>query len=85
MLKRGNRNQLSLLPKSLYNVEQRLTMPVIATKYTTNYLGGTSHPQIMTNYNGNGSKSLNLSVDASLKKLRTSYIDVVKHHCSISA
>ena len=32
------------------------------------------------NYVGNGSKSLFLSVDASLRKLRTSYIDILYVH-----
>lgn len=31
----------------------------------------------MINSTGNGSKSLHLSVEASLKKLQTSYIDLV--------
>ncbi|KAF2794144.1 putative aryl-alcohol dehydrogenase Aad14 [Melanomma pulvis-pyrius CBS 109.77] len=52
---------------------------VIATKYTTHYrkydlgLAG-------TNYAGNHKKSLRLSVEASLKKLRTSYIDILYLH-----
>ncbi|KAI9440921.1 NADP-dependent oxidoreductase domain-containing protein [Lactarius indigo] len=51
---------------------------VIATKYSTNYkrtLG--DH---MVNYSGNSTKSLHLSVDASLKKLRTTYIDILYVH-----
>lgn len=52
---------------------------VIATKYTLHYrkydlgLGG-------TNYAGNHKKSLRLSVEASLRKLRTSYIDILYVH-----
>ncbi|KAK3374260.1 putative aryl-alcohol dehydrogenase Aad14 [Lasiosphaeria ovina] len=52
---------------------------VIATKYTTHYrkydlgLAG-------INYAGNHRKSLRLSVEASLKKLRTSYIDILYLH-----
>ncbi|KAI6080386.1 putative aryl-alcohol dehydrogenase Aad14 [Hypoxylon rubiginosum] len=52
---------------------------VIATKYTTHYrkydlgLAG-------INYAGNHKKSLRLSVEASLKKLRTSYIDILYLH-----
>ena len=33
-----------------------------------------------THYIGNGSKVLHLSVEASLKKLRTSYIDILYVH-----
>jgi len=53
---------------------------VIATKYTTNYKGGPGHPHIQANYSGNGSKSLHLSVEASLQKLQTSYIDLLYVH-----
>ncbi|KAL9095943.1 MAG: hypothetical protein Q9165_001941 [Trypethelium subeluteriae] len=52
---------------------------VIATKYTTHYrkydLGVAG-----INYAGNHKKSLRLSVEASLKKLRTSYIDILYLH-----
>ncbi|KAF4960033.1 hypothetical protein FSARC_10585 [Fusarium sarcochroum] len=52
---------------------------VIATKYTTHYrkydLGSAG-----INYAGNHKKSLRLSVEASLKKLRTSYIDILYLH-----
>ena len=52
---------------------------VIATKYTTHYrkydlgLAG-------INYAGNHKKSLRLSLEASLKKLRTSYVDILYLH-----
>ena len=52
---------------------------IIATKYTTHYrkhdLGVAG-----INYAGNHKKSLRLSVEASLKKLRTSYIDILYLH-----
>ena len=51
---------------------------VIATKFTTNFRGGPDHPKIMANYTGNGTKSLHVSVNASLKKLQTDYIDLVR-------
>lgn len=62
MKKRNNRDQM-----------------VIATKYTTNYqaVHGTPKAKILVNFNGNGSKSLHTSVEASLKKLQTDYIDLV--------
>lgn len=52
-------------------------LSVLATKYTTNYRGGPNQPQIMANFTGNGSKSMHMSVNASLKKLKTDYIDLV--------
>jgi aryl-alcohol dehydrogenase-like predicted oxidoreductase len=63
MKKRGNRDEM-----------------VIATKYTTNFRAGPSAGPntIMANFSGNGSKSLHTSVEASLKKLQTDYIDLVK-------
>ncbi|KAI5868395.1 norsolorinic acid reductase [Durotheca rogersii] len=51
---------------------------VIATKYTTNFRpdkGG-----IMINNQGNGTKSLRISVEASLRKLQTDYIDLLYVH-----
>ncbi|KAF9027757.1 Aldo/keto reductase [Hymenopellis radicata] len=52
---------------------------VIATKYSTNYKRGNDVEQKI-NYTGNHSKSLYLSVEASLKKLRTDYIDILYIH-----
>ncbi|CAD6448690.1 19cbb193-7710-4eed-a20a-b2c55a070933 [Sclerotinia trifoliorum] len=61
---------------------------VIATKYTTSFRTTDSDKEIWINNGGNGSKSLRVSVEASLKKLRTSYIDLLYIHwwdftCSI--
>ena len=50
---------------------------VLTTKYTMNYRAGKGNTQIMANFTGNGSKSMHVSVNASLKKLQTDYIDVV--------
>jgi aryl-alcohol dehydrogenase-like predicted oxidoreductase len=62
---------------------------VIATKYTTNFkMGqGDKYPQ-MSSFSGNSAKALHVTVEASLKKLRTSYIDILyvhfwTHRCSI--
>ncbi|KAI0091508.1 aryl-alcohol dehydrogenase [NADP(+)] [Irpex rosettiformis] len=52
---------------------------VVATKYTTNYKRGADLKQ-KTTYSGNNTKSLHLSVEASLKKLRTDYIDILYLH-----
>ncbi|KAH9908659.1 norsolorinic acid reductase [Xylariomycetidae sp. FL2044] len=52
---------------------------VIATKFTTNFrLGKTD--EIMINNQGNGAKSLHVSVNASLQKLQTDYIDILYVH-----
>ncbi|KIJ54217.1 hypothetical protein M422DRAFT_25161 [Sphaerobolus stellatus SS14] len=53
---------------------------VIATKYSCNYKRGKDDITIQMNYAGNSLKSLHLSVEASLKKLRTSYIDIFYVH-----
>ncbi|KAF9067234.1 NADP-dependent oxidoreductase domain-containing protein [Rhodocollybia butyracea] len=53
---------------------------VIATKYTTGYKLGDSNIKQQVNYTGNNAKSLHLSVEASLKKLRTSFIDILYLH-----
>lgn len=66
---RGNRDQI-----------------VLATKYTTayrNYDIGPGKPKgapQTVNYSGNSKKSLHISVRASLKKLRTDYIDLLYLH-----
>ncbi|CAL3962836.1 unnamed protein product [Diplocarpon coronariae] len=61
---------------------------VIATKFTTPYRAGYGEKEIIVNTAGNGTKSLHLSLEASLKKLQTSYIDLLYVHwwdftCSI--
>lgn len=52
---------------------------VIATKYTTDYRYG-SGDKIQANATGNSTKSLHVSVNASLKKLQTDYIDLLYVH-----
>ncbi|TFK48669.1 Aldo/keto reductase [Heliocybe sulcata] len=53
---------------------------VIATKYTTNFKRGNDAVAIKANYTGNNVKSMVVSVNASLAKLRTSYIDILYLH-----
>ncbi|KAF9995450.1 hypothetical protein BGZ80_001365 [Entomortierella chlamydospora] len=52
---------------------------VLATKYSTSFK---SHQQekIQSNYGGNGAKSMRISLEASLKKLQTSYVDLFYVH-----
>jgi aryl-alcohol dehydrogenase-like predicted oxidoreductase len=52
---------------------------VLATKYSSPYMLA-EKGKIQSNYGGNGIKSLRLSVDASLRKLQTSYIDLLYVH-----
>ncbi|MCJ1444311.1 MAG: hypothetical protein MMC23_004812 [Stictis urceolatum] len=53
---------------------------VIATKYTSGYRLAEGQKIIQSNFGGTGSKSMHLSVEASLKKLQTSYIDLLYVH-----
>ncbi|KAK0477459.1 NADP-dependent oxidoreductase domain-containing protein [Armillaria novae-zelandiae] len=53
---------------------------VIATKYTTNFKREDPSIAQKVNYVGNNAKSMYVSVEASLKKLRTSYIDILYVH-----
>lgn len=53
---------------------------VIATKFTTCFRAGHGDKEILINASGNGTKSLHISLEASLKKLQTSYIDLLYVH-----
>lgn len=50
---------------------------VLATKFTTYYPGQQREVTVRSNYQGNHAKSLRVSLEASLKKLKTDYIDLV--------
>lgn len=51
---------------------------VIATKFTTDYTKHNAQAgSLQSNFTGNSNKSLHLSLEASLKKLKTSYVDLV--------
>jgi len=52
----------------------------IATKYTTNFKRHDESKSQRVLYSGNSAKSLHISVEQSLKKLRTSYIDLLYLH-----
>ena len=51
---------------------------VVATKYTSPFKGN-GDGKMRSNYGGNSAKSMHVSVEASLKKLQTDYIDLVRH------
>jgi aryl-alcohol dehydrogenase-like predicted oxidoreductase len=53
---------------------------VIATKYTTAFKVQSEPHLQQSNFGGNSTKSLAISVEASLKKLQTTYIDVLYVH-----
>lgn len=53
---------------------------VVATKFTTGYKSYQGRKIIQSNYGGMHTKSLRHSLDASLKKLQTDYIDVMYVH-----
>ncbi|KAJ7476894.1 arylalcohol dehydrogenase [Mycena galericulata] len=53
---------------------------VIATKYTTNFKDRNPAIEKKVTYFGNNVKSMHVSVEASLKKLRTTYIDILYVH-----
>ncbi|KAE8443889.1 hypothetical protein EG329_001298 [Mollisiaceae sp. DMI_Dod_QoI] len=52
---------------------------VLATKYTGAWQAY-KREKIQSNFGGNGSKSLKLSLEASLKKLQTTYVDIFYVH-----
>ncbi|KAK0220705.1 NADP-dependent oxidoreductase domain-containing protein [Armillaria fumosa] len=54
---------------------------VLATKYTANYKYRKPSIKHQVNYAGNHAKSLNVSVTESLRKLRTTYLDILYVHC----
>lgn len=52
---------------------------VLATKYTTPYMTH-QKDKIQSNYGGNGAKSMKVSLEQSLQKLQTSYVDLLYVH-----
>lgn len=53
---------------------------VLATKFTTTFPSPSNKPRQAANHAGNSTKSLRVSVEASLKKLQTDYIDLLYVH-----
>jgi aryl-alcohol dehydrogenase-like predicted oxidoreductase len=53
---------------------------VLATKFSTGYKTYRGPELIQSNYGGNGTKSMRQSLRDSLKKLQTTYVDVLYLH-----
>lgn len=53
---------------------------VLATKYSSGFRARSEPGRVQSNFGGNGTKSLHVSVNASLKKLQTEYIDLLYVH-----
>lgn len=60
--------------------EGRRDEMVIATKYTGSWKAMSEPDRIQSNFGGNGTKSLHLTVEKCLKNLQTSYIDLFYVH-----
>ena len=53
---------------------------LITLQYTSGFKRGKTEIAQQTNFLGNNAKSMHVSVEASLKKLRTHYIDILYVH-----
>ena len=79
MERRRNREQIVVATKvGVFNALSRLFL-ICLVQYSTNYMRGADILQ-KTHYVGNNLKALHNSVNASLKKLRTDYIDILYVH-----
>jgi aryl-alcohol dehydrogenase-like predicted oxidoreductase len=79
--KRGIREQLVIATKVLYPIPSASYLWMLKPdQYTTGFKRGQDQITHKINYAGNHAKSLRVSVDASLKKLRTPYIDILYLH-----
>lgn len=59
---------------------------VLATKYTAGYRAYQRETEpIQTNFTGNSRKSMHVLVNASLKKLKTDYIDILYVHWQVNS
>ena len=72
----------SSLPRSVCLSSHTDALPWLSqiTQYTSNYKNIATNITQKTSFVGNNSKSLNISIDASLKKLRTHYVDILYVH-----
>ncbi|KAH9975186.1 Aldo/keto reductase [Russula compacta] len=80
--KRGIRDQLVIATKASPGFPLILCPQIRSCyhQYSTNYKRGQDQITHKVNYSGNHTKSLHISVEESLKKLRTSYIDILYVH-----
>ena len=76
---RGIRDQLVIATKVILKIVGSNVFSSLF-QYTTNFKRGNDNIKIKANYTGNNAKSLKVSVEASLKKLRTHYIDILYVH-----
>ena len=53
---------------------------VIATKFSLGFKAVSEKHKIQSNFGGNGTKSMHVSLEASLRKLQTSYVDLFYVH-----
>ncbi|POS71310.1 norsolorinic acid reductase [Diaporthe helianthi] len=84
MKKRENRQEMGevISISDLLDPTQSSNMRhlVIATKYTMHFKTGPGKCKIAANFTGNGTKSMHVSLHASLKKLQTDYVDIFYVH-----
>ena len=84
MEQRGIRDQIVLATKvSHLTLLLRLSLPLMRLyqQYTSNFKRGEPHSfGQKVHFTGNNVKSMHISVEASLAKLRTSYIDILYVH-----
>ena len=85
MESRGVREQMVIATKvcsfaGYLGFEAVCNSPGRGTQYTTNFKRGRTDIKQKSAYVGNSMKSLHNAVEASLRKLRTSYIDVLFVH-----
>jgi len=78
--KRGIRDQLVIATKVLPHLFCLYLWRLKPGQYTTGFKRGQDQITHKINFAGNNAKSLRVSVDASLKKLRTEYIDILYLH-----
>jgi aryl-alcohol dehydrogenase-like predicted oxidoreductase len=65
------------------NLRRNRNQIVLATKFTIGFPSPHENIAIKANYAGNHNKSLKISVEASLRKLRVDYIDILYVHVSM--
>ena len=84
MEKRGNREQIVLATKvnAACYIQADCIIYDFIPKYTSNYMRGVSFNEVPQKslFVGNSIKSLHNSLNASLKKLRTDYVDILYVH-----